>query len=191
MSRPDGERQIAWHGRSHSHGDGLYELHYFISGEGSFRNGSFVFSIEPVSLYITPPVLVHQISATNSRKPITYYALLFSPERDAEVLGLLNGLGRRRNAYASNTSGSPTKASAGPAFSTRPSPGRGANTWYSWTATPCRIRSSSPTTGGSAAGAHSSKAIVRWSKSRLRPGLASMGSSRIAAAPFGNGSMVD
>jgi AraC-like DNA-binding protein len=98
------ERQIAWHGRSHSHSDGLYELHYFISGEGSFRDGTAVFSIEPGSLYITSPDSVHQIFATNVRKPITYYALLFDAEGDAETLRLLEGLGRRRGSYSIGTS---------------------------------------------------------------------------------------
>lgn len=98
------ERQIAWHGRTHAHGDGLYELHYFISGEGSFRNGNAVFSIEPGSLYVTPPGCIHQISATNARKPITYYALLFTAELDAEVLGLLEGISRKRGAYSIGTS---------------------------------------------------------------------------------------
>jgi AraC-like DNA-binding protein len=97
------ERQIAWHGRMHSHGDGLYELHYFISGEGSFRDGSVVFSIEPGSLYITPPGSIHQISATNTRKPITYYALLLNVD-DEEALSLFEGLGRRRGAYSIGTS---------------------------------------------------------------------------------------
>jgi len=98
------ERQIAWHGRIHSHGDGLYELHYFISGEGSFRDGSAVFSIEPGSLYITPPGSIHQISATNIHKPITYYALLLSVDGDEEALSLFSGLGRRRGAYSIGTS---------------------------------------------------------------------------------------
>ena len=98
------ERQIAWHGRVHSHPDGLFELHYFISGEGSFRNGDTVFSIEPGSLYLTPPETVHQISATNARRPITYYALLFDAGADGEVLGLLGALGLRRGAYRIGTS---------------------------------------------------------------------------------------
>jgi AraC-like DNA-binding protein len=98
------ERQIAWHGRIHSHGDGLYELHYFISGEGSFRDGSAVFSIEPGSLYITPPGSIHQISATNVHKPITYYALLLSVDGDEEALSLFEGLGRRRGAFSIGTS---------------------------------------------------------------------------------------
>ncbi len=89
------ERQIAWHGRLHNHGDGLYELHYFISGEGSFRDRSLFFPIRPGSLYITPPGATHQLAAMSARKPVTYYALLLDTEEDDEVLGLLEGLERR------------------------------------------------------------------------------------------------
>jgi AraC-like DNA-binding protein/mannose-6-phosphate isomerase-like protein (cupin superfamily) len=93
------ERQIAWHGRIHSHSDSLYELHYFISGEGSFRDRSVVFPIRPGSLFLTPPGAIHQVTATNVRKPVTYYALLLDTEGDDEVLGLLEGLGRRRGSF--------------------------------------------------------------------------------------------
>jgi AraC-like DNA-binding protein len=94
------EAQIAWHGRSHSHSAGLYELHYFISGEGSFRNLGTVHRIEPGTLYFTPPGSIHQISATNAKRPITYYAVLIDAEGEAELLSLLEflqegrGLGR-------------------------------------------------------------------------------------------------
>lgn len=98
------EAQIAWHGRLHSHEGGLYELHYFISGEGSFRDRASVFTIVPGSLYLTPPGAAHQISATNSRRPVTYYAILVDAEGDEEVLGLLTGLGQRRGAFAIGTS---------------------------------------------------------------------------------------
>jgi AraC-like DNA-binding protein len=94
------EAQIAWHGRLHSHAGNLYELHYFISGEGSFRNEGLVFRIEPGSFYLTPPGAAHQISATNARKPITYYALLVDAEGDAEVIGLLETLKGRRGSFA-------------------------------------------------------------------------------------------
>jgi AraC-like DNA-binding protein len=97
------ERQIAWHGRLHNHGDTLYEFHYFITGEGRFRDGSTVFTIEPGSLYLTPPGSIHQIFATNIRKPITYYALLLDAAGDEEALGLLEALGRRRGAYPIGT----------------------------------------------------------------------------------------
>jgi len=87
------ERQIAWHGRRHSHGPELHEMHYFISGAGRFRNGPGVWTISPGSLHITPPGVVHQIVATDTRKPITYYAVLFDAAGDEELNGLLARLG--------------------------------------------------------------------------------------------------
>jgi AraC-like DNA-binding protein len=101
------ERQIAWHGRLHSHPKGQYELHYFISGEGSFRNLGAVHAIEPGTLHVTPPATPHQIFATDARRPITYYAVLVDALADfdegsgrdrageAELLGLLDRLGSR------------------------------------------------------------------------------------------------
>ncbi|PKL24925.1 MAG: AraC family transcriptional regulator [Spirochaetae bacterium HGW-Spirochaetae-3] len=86
------ERQIAWHGRRHSHGEGEFEFHYFISGEGSFKNGSSTWTIRPGSLHLTPPGSVHQILATNLRRPITYFAILFSAGADAEIGTLLERL---------------------------------------------------------------------------------------------------
>jgi AraC-like DNA-binding protein len=87
------ERQIAWHGRRHNHGSELYELHYFISGSGSFRNGSGIWTISPGTLHITLPSVEHQIIATDIRKPITYYAVLFSASGDEELRELLARLG--------------------------------------------------------------------------------------------------
>ena len=94
------EAQIAWHGRSHIHSGSLYELHYFISGEGSFRDGTTVHSIAPGRLYLTPPGSSHQVSATNSRRPITYYAILVDAEGDPEALGLLGKLADGRGSFA-------------------------------------------------------------------------------------------
>jgi AraC-like DNA-binding protein len=97
------ERQIAWHGRAHAHPQGQYELHYFISGEGSFRNHGALHPIRPGTLHITPPGVRHQISATDSRKPITYYAVLIDAEGEEELLSLLSRLGSRRGAIAVGT----------------------------------------------------------------------------------------
>jgi AraC-like DNA-binding protein len=83
------EHQIAWHGRHHAHPEGEYEFHYFISGEGSFKNGAGTWSIAPGSLHLTAPGVFHQIIATNLRRPITYYAVLFSAEGDEELSALL------------------------------------------------------------------------------------------------------
>ena len=87
------ERQIAWHGRRHSHGSELHELHYFISGAGSFRNGPGTWTITPGSLHLTPPGTEHQIVATDIRRPITYYAVLFDASGDDELYKLLSRLG--------------------------------------------------------------------------------------------------
>ncbi|MEI6877122.1 MAG: AraC family ligand binding domain-containing protein, partial [Spirochaetota bacterium] len=87
------ERQIAWHGRSHSHGEALQEIHYFISGGGSFLNGRKRVAIEAGSLHLTPPGVIHQIIATDAKKPITYYAILFDAEGDGELGDLLARFG--------------------------------------------------------------------------------------------------
>jgi AraC-like DNA-binding protein len=84
--------QIAWHGRDHLHGPGLYEMHYFVSGEGSFRNAASRFSIERGSLYFSSPGMRHQILATELEKPITYYAVLVDVADDTETRFLLDSL---------------------------------------------------------------------------------------------------
>lgn len=84
--------QIAWHGRDHCHGKGLYEIHYFISGEGSFRNASARYTIKPGSLYFSAPEMRHQILATEATKPITYYAILIDASSDEEIRPLLDQL---------------------------------------------------------------------------------------------------
>lgn len=82
-------RQIAWHGRRHSHGKGLFELHFFLQGVGRFCNGSAVLPIEAHALHFTPPGVEHQILATDIGKPITYYAILVDVNDDPEVEALL------------------------------------------------------------------------------------------------------
>jgi AraC-like DNA-binding protein len=100
----DDERQIAWHGRRHSHGAGLHEIHYFISGSGSFRNGGATWAIQAGSLHLSLPGQTHQISATDPRRPITYYALLFDAAGDEELGRLLDGLGRAERPWDIGTS---------------------------------------------------------------------------------------
>jgi len=85
------DRQIAWHGRFHSHGPGHYEFHYFVGGAGLFKNGEMTHTVAPGSLHLTPPELDHQIIATDSRKPITYYAILFETGQQ-ELIALLDEL---------------------------------------------------------------------------------------------------
>jgi AraC-like DNA-binding protein len=84
------EEEIRWHGRDHAHGADEYELHYFLQGSGSFKNGASVFSITPGTLFITSPEIRHTIRAQDSGSPITYYAVLFSVDsQETEITALL------------------------------------------------------------------------------------------------------
>src|SRR5512142_913035 len=94
------EGRLAWHCRPHSHGEGRYELHYFLSGEGSFRDRRSVYSIGPGRLFVTPPGATHQVLAAGKRRPVSYYALLVDALGDQEALVLLEGLGARTGPYA-------------------------------------------------------------------------------------------
>jgi AraC-like DNA-binding protein len=76
------ERQMAWHGRIHAHGEGEYELHYFVSGSGTFLNANARYNILPGTLHLSLPAKSHQITATDPRDPISYYALLFNLDSD-------------------------------------------------------------------------------------------------------------
>ena len=76
------ERQIAWHGRLHCHPSLQYELHYFVSGEGSFKDRNSIYTIRPGNLHVTPPGAIHQVLATNVRRPMTYYAVLIDVRDD-------------------------------------------------------------------------------------------------------------
>jgi AraC-like DNA-binding protein len=94
------KRLAAWHGRQHRHRSFLYELHYFISGEGRFRDKGAVFTIEPGRLYVTPPGSIHQIIASSPRRPLTYYAVLVDASDDEEARLLLDSLSRPIGPYA-------------------------------------------------------------------------------------------
>ena len=98
------ERQLAWHGRKHVHPPDLFELHYFISGTGCFQNGNTIWSITPGSLYLTPPGMMHQILASDEKKPITYYAVLFDASNDEELGHLLKRLTLHREPFNVGTS---------------------------------------------------------------------------------------
>jgi AraC-like DNA-binding protein len=88
------EAQLAWHGRRHSHGPALHEIHYFISGTGSFMDDRRRWTIAPGALHLTAPSSIHQIVASDARRPLTYYAVLFDTAQDGELLELLESLGR-------------------------------------------------------------------------------------------------
>lgn len=96
--------EIKWHGRSHEHQDHWYEIHYFLGGEGTFRNGSTTSSIDPGSLFFTAPGHRHAIQASDTDHPITYYAVLLQTEEDdGRLRALLDDEIRRKNQYQIGT----------------------------------------------------------------------------------------
>jgi len=46
-------KRMAWHSRYHAHGEGEYELHYFLEGAGSFLNHRARYQIHPEALFLT------------------------------------------------------------------------------------------------------------------------------------------
>ena len=78
-------KEMRWHGRTHSHGEREYEIHYFLGGEGEFINGRTSYSINPGALFISLPHTVHSIRA-HAEDPVTYYAILV--RLDAEETAL-------------------------------------------------------------------------------------------------------
>lgn len=80
-------RLVSWHSRTHAHGDNLFEFHYFISGEGEFKNGNTTRSIQPGTIHLTYPHQVHGIKPGRPSRPLTYYAVLFEfhQARDAPM----------------------------------------------------------------------------------------------------------
>ncbi len=80
---------VGWHSRIHSHPRDHYELHYFLSGDGSFQNGSVIYPIQKGQLFLSSPDQVHGIRPGHMDDPLTYYAVLFEIEaNDAPQIDL-------------------------------------------------------------------------------------------------------
>lgn len=89
------EEKIRWHSRVHSHRSGEYELHYFLSGGGSFRMDKTTYTIRPGSLFLCSPGCVHTIRPEGSGQPLSYYAILFFTSDETELFELLQKICRR------------------------------------------------------------------------------------------------
>lgn len=76
------ERMIKWHSRRHSHPEPQFEFHYFLGGQGLFRNGERVYPIERGNLFLSVPDQQHEIQVENLEHPLSYYALLFEAGPD-------------------------------------------------------------------------------------------------------------
>jgi len=76
------ERMIQWHGRRHAHPEPQFEFHYFLGGQGAFKNGDQVHAIERGNLYLSVPDQMHEIQVDALDHPLSYYALLFEASPD-------------------------------------------------------------------------------------------------------------
>lgn len=87
------EEDIRWHSRYHTHGEGEYELHYFIQGTGRFKHRGGVHPIQPGTIFLCGPLEMHSIIVPEDTAPLTYYAVLFQPgTEEAELTGLAQRL---------------------------------------------------------------------------------------------------
>jgi AraC-like DNA-binding protein len=95
-----GGDKLAWHGRYHTHDPGDYEVHFFTEGSGAFLLNKSKYTIEGNRLFLTKPREFHSILPNAVRRPISYYAILFEPDpnadNDRDIIALL-GEGDRRN----------------------------------------------------------------------------------------------
>jgi len=99
--------RMAWHSRYHAHGEGEYELHYFLEGAGSFLNHRARYPIQPETLFLTGPHEFHSIipdPQNVQKQPISYYAVLFTLEKGEDLGTLLNSMiGRDSNSIQLNS----------------------------------------------------------------------------------------
>lgn len=80
--------ELQWHQRVHSHEAGQFELHYFVSGYGTFSNGPDRYAIFPGALFITAGETLHSIEA-DEMESLTYYATLIESPEHRELVGRL------------------------------------------------------------------------------------------------------
>ena len=71
------KQELLWHQRVHSHEEGSFEIHYFVSGSGTFTNGKAWYTIAPGSLFVTTDEKEHGITSDEGAN-LTYYATLIS-----------------------------------------------------------------------------------------------------------------
>ncbi|MDR3130494.1 MAG: AraC family transcriptional regulator [Treponema sp.] len=88
-----GGNKLSWHGRYHTHDPRDYEVHFFIEGSGAFLLNRSTYTIMGNQLFLTKPREFHSILPDAVRRPISYYAVLFEPDLEAEgeLLTLIAG----------------------------------------------------------------------------------------------------
>ena len=90
--------KLAWHGRYHSHGEMEFEIHFFSEGEGTFFSNRTSYSIRNNTLFLVFPREFHSILPKEVKKPLTYYAVLFSLSKSEKKLYqlLINSSSRKK-----------------------------------------------------------------------------------------------
>lgn len=91
--------KLAWHGRYHSHGEMEFEIHFFSEGEGTFFSNKTSYIIRNNTLSLVFPREFHSILPKEVKKPLTYYAVLFSLSKSEKALYqlLTNSASRKKN----------------------------------------------------------------------------------------------
>ncbi|MDY0288630.1 MAG: helix-turn-helix domain-containing protein [Sphaerochaeta sp.] len=78
------KQELLWHQRKHSHEEGSFEVHYFVSGSGTFTNGKNSYTITAGSLFVTTDEREHSIR-TDEGANLTYYATLIACPQQREL----------------------------------------------------------------------------------------------------------
>lgn len=98
------ETEIRWHSRRHAHGEGQFELHYFIQGGARFLNNLTKFQITPGCITMTRPEVNHSIIVQDEENPLSYYAVLLElSEKDRDINRLLSEEIRYDKIYKAGT----------------------------------------------------------------------------------------
>jgi len=96
-----GGERLAWHGRYHAHRADEYEFHYFMEGQGALLINRSKYVIDGNDIYFVQPREFHSILPEAVEKPISYYAILFSPQPestvDSEIVSLMEQLWKASN----------------------------------------------------------------------------------------------
>jgi AraC-like DNA-binding protein len=73
----DQDGMTRWHSRPHSHPEPQYEFHFFLGGQGRFRNGDQTWPVGKGSLFLSVPGQDHEVSVDSTDHPLSFYSLLF------------------------------------------------------------------------------------------------------------------
>ncbi len=79
------QKELLWHQRVHSHAHGQFEIHYFVSGSGTFSNAHNRYTIREGSLFVTTGETIHSIEA-NKEESLTYYATLIHCPQEQDII---------------------------------------------------------------------------------------------------------